>query len=68
MEGTTELGLLRNQLPNNIDIFQEDEKRGMQAQVRKAAKELRKACLNSFDKWQDHLEKKALLAVHEEDP
>eukprot|EP00957_Ditylum_brightwellii_P165413 12593854-Ditylum_brightwellii.AAC.1 len=61
MEGTTELGLLRNQLPNDIDIFQG-------AQVRKAAKELRKARSNCFNKRQDHLEKKAPLAVHEEDP
>eukprot|EP00957_Ditylum_brightwellii_P210579 15365132-Ditylum_brightwellii.AAC.1 len=49
MEETTELGLLRKQLPDDIEIFQGDEKRRIRAQ-------------------QDHLEKKALLAVHEEDP
>eukprot|EP00957_Ditylum_brightwellii_P039842 3016590-Ditylum_brightwellii.AAC.1 len=67
MEGTMELGLLKKQLPDEINIFQGDKKRGIRAQVRKAAKELRKARSNSFNKQQDHLEKKALLAVHEED-
>eukprot|EP00957_Ditylum_brightwellii_P021912 1652259-Ditylum_brightwellii.AAC.1 len=64
MEGMIELGLLKKQLPDDIDIFQGDKKRGIRALVRKAAKELRKVRSNSFDKGQDHFEKKALLAVH----
>eukprot|EP00957_Ditylum_brightwellii_P039352 2976647-Ditylum_brightwellii.AAC.1 len=40
----------------------------MRGQIRKAAKSLRQASLDSYAKQQDYLELKSLLLVHEDDP
>eukprot|EP00957_Ditylum_brightwellii_P191558 14584919-Ditylum_brightwellii.AAC.1 len=67
MDGTHTLQQLRENLPEEIDIFQGNENRGIRAQIHKKAKALHKARSDSFEKQQDHLELKAMMMVHEED-
>eukprot|EP00957_Ditylum_brightwellii_P085220 6480412-Ditylum_brightwellii.AAC.2 len=50
MEGTHELQEMRENLPEEIDIFQGNKNRGIRAQIRNAAKALHKARSDSFKK------------------
>eukprot|EP00957_Ditylum_brightwellii_P066751 5065872-Ditylum_brightwellii.AAC.1 len=68
MDSSRKLDKLKGKLPEDADIFQGDPARGIKGQLRKAAKNLRQARLDCFQKNQDYLEKKAILLVHEEDP
>eukprot|EP00957_Ditylum_brightwellii_P118521 9039327-Ditylum_brightwellii.AAC.1 len=67
MDRTHTLQQLRENKPEEIDIFQGNENRGIRTQIYNAAKALCKAQSDSFEKQQDHLELKAMMMVHEED-
>eukprot|EP00957_Ditylum_brightwellii_P056013 4245097-Ditylum_brightwellii.AAC.1 len=66
MDGTNELNLIAHQLSAETDLYQGYESRSIRGQIRKAAKSLRQALLDSYAKQQDYLELKTLLLVHED--